>query len=109
MKQKNRKMKKRAQPFLSNKLKKMRKKIDVLDRKLLSLLDQRLHTACEIGKVKRKMGKKIYDPEREKEVIERLKIRNRGPLREKDLEKIFRTIIKVCRRSQKVVSSKVPL
>ena len=77
MKQKNRKMKKRAQPFLSNKLKKMRDEIDVLDRKLLSLLDRRLRIALGIGKVKKEMGKNIYDPKREKEVLERLRLRLR--------------------------------
>jgi len=46
------------------------------------------------------MGEKIYDPMREAEVLERLRIENRGPLREKDLKKVFRTIIGVCRRSQ---------
>jgi chorismate mutase len=55
------------------------------------------------------MGEKVYDPKREKEVLRRLKIKNRGPLKEKDLEKVFRTIMKVCRRSQKVVNSEVPL
>jgi chorismate mutase/prephenate dehydratase len=55
----------------------------------------------ECGKIKTEMGKKIYDPRREAEVLRGLKKENRGPLREKDLEKIFRTIIEVCRRSQK--------
>ena len=41
------------------------------------------------------MGKKIYDPGREKEVLERLKRKNKGPLKEEDLKKIFTTIMKV--------------
>jgi chorismate mutase len=59
------------------------------------------------------MGTKIYDAKREKEVLERLRLRlrsrNKGLLKEKDLEKIFRTIISVYRRVQKVVNSEVPL
>ena len=55
------------------KLKKKRKEIDLIDQKLLTLLNQRLRIALEIGKIKKEMGKKIYDPEREKEVLERLK------------------------------------
>jgi chorismate mutase len=51
--------------------------------------------------VKKEMGIKICDPGREKEVLERLSRRNKGPLKEEDLKKIFATIIKVCRRSQK--------
>jgi chorismate mutase len=85
---------------LSKILKEKRKVIDRIDRKLLSLLNQRLRTAHEIGKLKRKMGQKIYDPLREKEVLRRLALRNRGPLRRRDLEKIFQTTMEVCRKSQ---------
>jgi len=46
------------------------------------------------------MGEKIYDPRREEEVLERLKIKNKGPLHEEDLKKIFKTMMKVCRESQ---------
>jgi chorismate mutase-like protein len=86
---------------LSKKLKKKREEIDLIDRKLLTLLNQRLRTALEIGRVKKKMGRKIYDPKREHEILERIKLRNQGPLRDEDLEKIFQTIIKVSRQFQK--------
>jgi chorismate mutase/prephenate dehydratase len=82
------------------KLKKKRKKIDLIDRKLLNLLNQRLRLAIEVGNIKKKMGEKIRDPRREEEVLERLKKIDRGPLREEDLEKIFKTIMRVCRKSQ---------
>ena len=93
-------MKKKTQSDLSQKLKQKRKKINLLDQKLLSLLNHRLRIALEIGKIKKELGKKIYDPKREKEVLERLKRKNKGPLKEEDLKKIFRTIMKVCRDSQ---------
>jgi chorismate mutase/prephenate dehydratase len=90
---------------LAKKLNEKRKKIDLIDRKLLDLLNQRLHIALEIGKVKKEMGDKIYDPRREKNILERLRLRlrlrNKGPLKEKDLERIFRPIMSVCRKSQK--------
>jgi chorismate mutase-like protein len=82
------------------KLKEKRIKIDLLDQKLLTLLNQRLRVALEVGKIKKGIGKEIYDPGREKKVLEKLKLRNRGPLKEQDLIRIFRTIMKVCRRSQ---------
>ena len=82
------------------KLKENRKKIDLLDHKLLTLLNQRLRLATEIGKIKKEMGKNIYDPGREKEVFEGLGRKNRGPLKEEDLKKIFATIMKACRKSQ---------
>jgi chorismate mutase len=86
---------------LSQRLRDRRRKIDLIDRKLLPLLNQRLRIALGCGKIKKGMGKKFYDPKREAEVLERLRMENRGPLKEEDLEKIFRAIIGVCRRSQK--------
>ena len=94
-------MEKIAQSDLSKKLQRKRKEIERVDRKLLSLLNHRLRAALECGKIKKEMGKKTYDPKREKEVLERLRIINRGPLNQEDLEKIFKTIISVCRKSQK--------
>jgi chorismate mutase len=98
---KDQKMKKKHDQPASDKLKEKRRKIDLIDRKLLSLLNRRLRIVLECGKIKKGMGKNVYDPKREKEVLERLRSRNKGLLKEKDLEKIFTTIIKVCRRSQK--------
>lgn len=89
-----------AQPNLFQELKKKRKEIDLIDQKLLTLLNQRLHSAMEIGKIKKEMGQKVYNLWREKEVLERLKSKNKGPLKEKDLKEIFKIIIRVCRRSQ---------
>jgi len=82
------------------KLEKKREEINLLDQTLLTLLNQRLRIALEMGKIKKEMGKRVYDPKREKELLERLKLKNKGPLREKDLKEIFKTIMRVCRRSQ---------
>jgi chorismate mutase len=89
-----------SRPDLFQKLKKKRKELNLLDQRLLTLLNQRLRMALEIGKIKKEMEKKIYDPRREKEILDRLKRKNKGPLKEEDLKKIFTTIMKVCRRSQ---------
>lgn len=89
-----------GQSDLLQNLKEKRKEIDLIDQKLLILLNQRLRIALEIGKIKKEMGKKIYDPVREKEVLERLKRKNKGLLKKKDLKKIITTIMKVCGKSQ---------
>ncbi len=82
------------------KLKEKRGSIDLLDEKLLKLLNQRVRITTEIGKIKKEIGKKIHDSKREKEVLGGLRRKNRGPLKEKDLKKIFTTIMKACRNSQ---------
>jgi chorismate mutase len=53
-----------------------------------------------MGKIKKETGKKVFDPKREKEVLERLNLKNKGPLKKENLEEIFKTIMKVCRKSQ---------
>ena len=93
-------MKKRGKNNLLRQLKENRKKIDLIDRKLLSLLNQRLSIALEIGKIKRERGEKIYNPKRENEILERLNLKNRGPLKYEDLNKIFKKIMLICRKSQ---------
>jgi chorismate mutase len=93
-------MEKETQSDFSQKLKTKRKVLDLIDQKLLTLLNQRLRIALEIGKIKKEMGKKIYDPVREKEILDRLKRKNNGLLKEEDLKKIFATIMKICRKSQ---------
>jgi len=89
-----------TQSNLFQDLKKKRRMIDLIDHRLLTLLNLRLRTVLKMGKIKKEMGKKVYDPKREKEVLERLKSKNKGPLKDKDLKEIFKTIMKVCRRSQ---------
>ncbi len=94
-------MKKEDSPT-PNALVRKRKKIDQIDQKLLTLLNERLAIALDIGRLKKERGEKIYNPKREEDVLKRLKTMNRGPLREEDLKKIFKTIMIVCRKSQRM-------
>jgi len=84
----------------SKKLKKKRKEIDLIDQKLSNLLHQRLRIALEIGKMKKERREKVYDPRREKDILKKLNRKNKGPMKKEDLKKIFRMIMKVCRKSQ---------
>ncbi len=93
-------MKKGVPSDLSRKLMRKRKELDLIDQEMLALLNRRLRITLEIGKVKKEMRKKIHDTEREREILDGLKGKNKGPLKEGDIKKIFTTIMKVCRRSQ---------
>lgn len=48
----------------------MRKKIDEIDDKLLVLFRERLEVSKKIGLIKKKNNIKIFDPEREQEIID---------------------------------------
>ena len=74
-------------------LDKIRKKIDALDQKILSLLNERAAASRAIGKLKEKGGQGIYAPHREKEILSRLRSLNKGPLTEEAIEAIYREIM----------------
>ncbi|MGC9052772.1 MAG: chorismate mutase, partial [Candidatus Hydrogenedens sp.] len=57
----------------------LRKKIDEIDQKIISLLNERAYCAQEIGKIKSGSQAPFYVPEREKSVIEKLLQSNHGP------------------------------
>lgn len=48
----------------------MRKKIDEIDDKLLLLFKERLEVSKKIGLLKKKHNMKIFDPQREREIID---------------------------------------
>ena len=55
------------------KIKNYRKKIDTIDEKVISLLNERAKISLAIGKDKLKNRKGIYAPDREKEIFKRIK------------------------------------
>jgi len=71
----------------------IRNKINALDEKLVVLLNQRAALTQKIGEVKKEKKKSIYSPEREKEVLKRLKALNIGPISDTALQSIYREIM----------------
>ncbi len=80
-----------------------RKKIDLLDGRIISLLCERTECAAEIGKIKSKSGKPVLDPTREAEVMARLRGLNRL-LPEKSLEAIYREVFSAARAIEKPIA-----
>jgi chorismate mutase / prephenate dehydratase len=83
-----------------------RKRIDQIDEKLLELLNERSRCAIEIGKIKRAQNVRVYDPEREREIVRRMKQQNSGPLDEEGLQRLFERVIDECRRIERNESEK---
>ena len=57
---------------------KIREKIDKLDSQLVELLEERLEIVQEVAQFKKQTGKRIFDEEREKEVVQKNLKRNRN-------------------------------
>ena len=72
----------------------LRKKIDVLDAKIVELLNQRAEVTLSIGQQKMKSKASIYAPAREKQVLDRIKaLGKEGPISPEAFEAIYREIM----------------
>ncbi|MBN20194.1 MAG: 3-deoxy-7-phosphoheptulonate synthase [Bdellovibrionaceae bacterium] len=76
----------------------LRKKIDQIDNQILDLLEKRARLAIEAGVLKK--DKPIYDPKREKEILDSIENRLPGVFPKSTLRSVFREIISGCRQIQ---------
>jgi chorismate mutase/prephenate dehydratase len=79
-------------------LSRVRDDIDVLDRQIVELLNQRAELGRSAGRAKVLAGRRaVHDPEREREVLLRVAMANGGPLSQADLLSIYRRIVSATR------------
>lgn len=78
-----------------------RRRIDEIDRKLVELLNERSHCALEIGKIKKAEHLPLYQPEREREVLENAERANPGPLSDAAIRRLFERIIDEARSAER--------
>jgi chorismate mutase-like protein len=79
-----------------------RRRIDEIDRKLVELLNERSHCALEIGKLKQQANLPLYQPDREKEVIQNAEQNNKGPLSDAAIRRLFERIIDEARSAERL-------
>jgi chorismate mutase len=82
----------------------LRERIDVIDNQLVRLLNVRVACAVEIGKLKHELGMPVYQPEREKKVLAKVKQAAAdlaGPLNADAVVRIFERIIDEARRAER--------
>lgn len=79
-------------------LDKLRNRIDALDEQIQTLLNERATVAQQVADAKRKRepGAVFYRPEREAEVLKKVRERNTGPLPDSDIVRLFREIMSAC-------------
>jgi chorismate mutase/prephenate dehydratase len=83
-------------------LDKLRDKIDAIDEQLLELFNQRASCAVEVAEVKREFSDGADDsidffrPDREAQVIQRIKSLNQGPLSNDEVGRLIREVMSAC-------------
>lgn len=70
-----------------------RERIDVLDRAILQIMNERVRCANVIGGIKKKLGLPVYVPSREEEVIRNVIAGNAGPLSDAAVRRLFERVI----------------
>ncbi len=80
----------------------IRRRINEIDERLQSLINERAMFAQQVGVAKGELAHAVdyYRPEREAEVLRAVKSRNKGPLRDEEMLRLFREIMSACLAQQ---------
>jgi chorismate mutase/prephenate dehydratase len=79
-------------------LRRLRRRIDALDRRIVALLNERAELGRAVGRAKATAGRRaVRDAQREREVLLRVTMANTGPLPQADLIAMYRRLIAVNR------------
>jgi chorismate mutase/prephenate dehydratase len=81
------------QPAGDESLESLRQQIDLLDGKIVDLLNDRARVVVKIGRLKQQNNAPIYAPDREKMVLEKVRHLNNGPLPDRCLEAVYRELM----------------
>ena len=83
---------------MSDSLNTIRRQIDALDEQLLELFNRRARLALQVAESKSASGETacFYRPEREAQVLRRVRELNRGPLDGDTIARLFRELMSAC-------------
>jgi chorismate mutase len=76
----------------------LRQSIDAVDQKILKLLHERVRLVMLVGEYKRERGMPVYDPARERALLDRLCEAAEPPLDGDTIRRIFERLIDESRR-----------
>ena len=76
----------------------LRRGIDSVDQQILKLLHERIRLVMQVGEYKRQRGIPVYDPERERQLLERLSSAAEAPLDGPTIRRIFERLVDEYRR-----------
>ena len=80
-------------------LKRLRRRIDALDRRIVALMSDRARLGLAVGAAKSAAGRRgVLDANREREVLLRVAMSNPGPLPQSELLAVYRRLILATRR-----------
>ncbi len=88
----------------SQQIEDVRVRINQTDQQLLQILSQRAAHVLAIGQIKSAAGMAVYDPNRERKILERIRELNPGPLSDEAIARLFERIIDESRALERHVT-----
>ena len=82
----------------------LRKEIDKIDSKIITLINDRGRASYGIGQIKKKRNQPIYSPDRESQIYKKVTGKNRGPITDRSIEGIYGEIMSACLSLEKPMS-----
>jgi len=76
----------------------LRRDIDAVDQQILKLLHARVRLVMQVGEYKRERGIPVYDPARERQLLERLSKAAEPPLDAETVRRVFERLVDESRR-----------
>jgi chorismate mutase/prephenate dehydratase len=84
-------------------LERLRTAIDAVDRELLAALNERARLVQQVGRLKHGSGAPVYEPSRERRIVDALLRNNPGPFPDAGLAPVFREIISATRSLEEAI------
>lgn len=78
-------------------IRKLRRRIDALDRQIVQLLSRRARCSLAIGRLKHATGLPLFHRRREQQISRNVRRANLGPLSDLALDKLFTEILRLTR------------
>lgn len=78
----------------------IRDQIDRLDREMVALLDHRTALAAKLAKVKKDEGYDVFDPDREKQVLSKVKRYAKEPVVQQHIEELYVAVMRLAKIKQ---------
>jgi chorismate mutase len=71
----------------------LRTRVDQVDRELIRILNERARIVQELVAIKAEVGKPLFDPRREEEILRKVAEENEGPIYDSSMREIFELIL----------------
>ena len=76
-----------------SRIEELRSRVDEVDRELIRILNERARIVQEIVEIKAEVGKPLFDPRREEEILQKVAEQNEGPIYDTSMREIFELIL----------------